>query len=113
VKIKLSEATPLQLNWLVAKAHNFKIRLWKDEDGYTVRIGIGETYAPSTDWAQGGPIIEREDVSMIKGIDGQWKAAINEQDYSKFWSKTPLIAAMLCFVTSKLGDEVEVPDELL
>ena len=26
---------------------------------------------------------------------------------------TPLIAAMRCFCCSKLGDEVEVPDELL
>ena len=25
---------------------------------------------------------------------------------------TPLIAAMRCYVASKLGDEVEVPDEL-
>jgi hypothetical protein len=26
---------------------------------------------------------------------------------------TPLIAAMRCYVASKLGDEVEIPDELL
>ena len=26
---------------------------------------------------------------------------------------TPLIAACRCFVASKLGDEVEIPDELL
>ena len=26
---------------------------------------------------------------------------------------TPLIAAMRCYVASKLGDEVEVPEELL
>jgi hypothetical protein len=25
---------------------------------------------------------------------------------------TPLVAAMRCYVASKLGDEVEVPDEL-
>lgn len=29
------------------------------------------------------------------------------------YGPTPLIAAMRCFVASKLGDEVEVPDELL
>jgi hypothetical protein len=29
-----------------------------------------------------------------------------------FWGDTPLIAAMRCFVTSKLGDEIEIPEEL-
>jgi hypothetical protein len=67
-------------------------------------------YCFSTDWAQGGPIIERERIDIwrnepcwsasrgvvIRGIDGA----------------TPLIAAMRCYVASKLGAEVEVPDEL-
>lgn len=26
---------------------------------------------------------------------------------------TPLIAAMRCFVASRLGDEIEIPEELL
>lgn len=29
------------------------------------------------------------------------------------YGPTPLIAAMRCYVASKLGDEVEIPEELL
>jgi hypothetical protein len=31
----------------------------------------------------------------------------------KGYGHTPLIAAMRCYVASKLGDEVEIPQELL
>lgn len=31
---------------------------------------------------------------------------------SKLISPTPLIAAMHCYVANKLGDEVEIPEEL-
>ena len=46
-----------------------------------------------------------------------WKAWISPSAYwmsKRFISEgeTRLIAAMRCFVASKLGDEVEVPDEL-
>jgi len=74
----------------------------------------------STDWAQGGPIIEREGISICNleanssGVEG-WTAAIGElwSPQDDGWvSATPLIAAMRCYVASKLGDEVEVPTNL-
>ncbi len=35
------------------------------------------TYSPSTDWSQGGPIIEREKIEIVLGDDrGKWEAAI-------------------------------------
>lgn len=42
----------------------------------------------------------------------QW---IKRQDWHKHYlcGPTPLIAAMRCFVASKLGDEVEIPEELV
>jgi hypothetical protein len=79
-----------------------------------------EGYTPSTDWAQGGPIIEREGISICNleanssGVEG-WTAAIGElwSPQDDGWvSATPLIAAMRCYVASKLGDEVEVPTNL-
>ena len=76
-------------------------------------------WQPSTDWAQGGPIIERIHGLLLK----QWleckpelrcQVQINnhEGDWVAF-GPTPLIAAMRCYVASKLGDEVDVPEELL
>jgi hypothetical protein len=79
-----------------------------------------EGYTPSTDWAQGGPIIEREGVCMVfspKDARGAWYAVMGK---NRFLSPdfegsgpTPLVAAMRCYVASKLGDEVEVPDEIV
>jgi len=65
----------------------------------------------STDWSQGGPIIEREKIATDYDHD-VWNAA----KYGLSWyvgGPTPLIAAMRCYVASKLGDEVDVPEELV
>jgi hypothetical protein len=67
-------------------------------------------YDPSTNWEHGGPIIERERINLWnEGHD--WEASL----YGKHivWGETPLVAAMRCYVASKLGDEVEIPAELL
>ena len=69
-------------------------------------------WQPSTDWSQGGPIIEREAITLSaycgKNDSVDWYAG----RYS-LKSPTPLIAAMRCYVTSELGDDVEIPKELL
>ena len=69
-------------------------------------------YTPSTKWSQGGPIIERERITVdASAILGQWMAVFyvpNEEPW-EMRGPTPLIAAMRCYVASKLGDEVEVP----
>ena len=68
-------------------------------------------FEPSTDWAQGGPIIERERISVVAMPDGSWQAqGINLRPH--FHNPTPLIAAMRCYVASKLGDDIEIPKEL-
>ena len=67
-------------------------------------------YDPSTNWEHGGPIIERERINLWnEGHD--WEASL----YGKHivWGETPLVASMRCYVASKLGDEVEIPAELL
>jgi hypothetical protein len=70
---------------------------------------------PSTDHAQGGPIIERErmTVGIVDGDDIGWTAWMR-YDNQKLWASGPtlLTAAMRCYVASKLGDEVDIPDEL-
>lgn len=68
----------------------------------------------STNWAQGGPIIEREAVELSKDL-GRWTATIRVDDEEpwELYGPTPLIAAMRCYVASQLGDEVDIPDELV
>ena len=76
-----------------------------------------EDYHPSTDWAQGGPIIEREGISIVEqGDAAEWVASLYnypEGDWHLHTTgPTPLIAAMRCYVASKLGDEIDLPKEL-
>lgn len=87
--------------------------------------GNGEgfnVFTPSTDWSQGGPIIEREMIQltpkgMVNPLHG-WAASyrsFDEEDdvyaLHRMRGKTPLIAAMRCYVASKLGDTVDIPPD--
>lgn len=62
----------------------------------------------STDWAQGGPIIERECIDLQCQNNDLWAADLGLE--SSVYGTTPLIAAMRCYVESKLGDEIELPE---
>lgn len=106
MKIQVNNATPSQLDFLVLTSD-----CWSTATLFLVTGKKPPAY--STDWAQGGPIIERwvSDLSQR----GEWYAQIQINDvpeYAKASGPTPLIAAMRCYVASKLGDEVEIPDEL-
>ena len=68
-------------------------------------------FEPSEDWAQGGPIIERENIALYPHGDGTYEAEVFLNP-KRGAGPTPLIAAMRCYVASKLGDEVEIPEEL-
>jgi hypothetical protein len=72
---------------------------------------VWQGWSPSTDWAQGGEIIEREKMRVAYNFDEHiWEAGWD--CHVKGWADTPLIAAMRCYVASKLGDEIEIPEEL-
>lgn len=73
-------------------------------------VGDDEPYKPSTDWAQGGPIIEREGIKLYRGQTGAWWSATESDPHHPVSGPTPLVAAMRCYVIGILGDEVEVPE---
>jgi len=111
MKIKTSEATPIQINWLVAKAEGKKPSI---ERNLIWTRGKNTPYAlfqPSKDWAQGGPIIEREKIVISPDPQHGWRA-MPYMDLTEFYGPTPLIAAMRCYVASVLGDTVDIPEEL-
>jgi hypothetical protein len=111
MNIKTSELTGAALDWAVAKCEGAI-------NGNDLDIGfiLEGGYSPSTVWAQGGPIIEREGISVDR-IGGAWTADISDSvgGYIEHTESgpTPLIAAMRCYVASKLGDTVDVPEELV
>ena len=114
MKIKTADLVGPALDWAVAqlegKVHGYKHQLVDD-----CRQVV--SYSPSTNWSQGGPLIAREGIEVGPAFSGTtWVAGYPNKPTSKqCWSNgpTPLIAAMRCYVASKLGDEVEVPDELM
>ena len=109
MKIKTSELTGAALDWAVAIVFNpaYEWGEWK----------------PSTNWAQGGPIIEKEQIdlrySKNKWVAEWWpnNSGMAKNPAQRFrhniytTGESPLIAAMRCYVASKLGDEVEIPQK--
>ena len=118
--IKVSEATGPALDWLVAKCEGVNteaFRLFYEPTELTDLDSHGyPEFHYSTVWAQGGPIIDRERMLLQPEIGkenaGNAWSAISLTGYVNY-GPTPLIAAMRCYVASKLGDLVEVPEELL
>lgn len=105
MKIKVSEAKPQQLDWMVSTIveNSRRFPIWIE--------GKPNSFANySTDWSQGGPIIERKGIQLAR-VGDVWEAWV-DADGVFCQGPTPLIAAMRCYVTSELGDEVEIPEEL-
>ena len=122
MKIKTSELSGVQLDWAVAKCEGHPNITGVHPQG-RIRIISGQFFNPASDWAHGGPIIEREQITTEapnrdRGItmrDGVpvWLARLTtEGPFVIAFGPTPLIAAMRCYVASKLGEEVDIPEEL-
>lgn len=100
--MKTSELTGAALDWAVAQCLDAR---------FAEFFKSGWPYSPSTDWAQGGPIIERENLGVW--WDGVWHAKYDGCRPDQVQDAgTPLIAAMRCYAASKLGADVDVPNEL-
>lgn len=128
MKVKTADLIGPALDWAVAKCEAIEVEYINDSiTRCLLRVSpFTGLYSPSNDWPQGGPIIERECIGIEKHrLDGPWQWAACDwhsvvvQGYtclerSKYiYGPTPLIAAMRCFVASRFGDEIEIPEELL
>lgn len=119
MQIKVSELSGIALDWAVAKVEGKDIiQILRDNGNTALTIECYDgfngffDYSPSTDWSQGGPIIER-DAIWLGYLDGI-PAAHKHIDVKYLnTGPTPLIAAMRCYVASELGGVVDVPDELM
>ena len=126
--MKTSELTGAALDWAVARLESQASPTGMDSaDILLYRSTATNAFMYkrwaipySTDWAQGGPIIEREmrefGLDLWSGAhvpNGQFAATYSREEGPLLvYGPTPLIAAMRCYVASKLGDEIDVPDEI-
>ena len=133
MKVKTADLIGPALDWAVGTALKLPVEICQifqyGRPNGQHYISIGETdkdgaevdFEPSKEWSQGGPIIEWESIKV--GVIDDDKPVIWAAQLSDPWSKrtsvysytgpTPLIAAMRCFIASRLGDEVDIPDELM
>jgi hypothetical protein len=103
MKLRTSGLNRAALDWAVSAAN-----------------GDSDIHPYSTDWSDGGPIIEREKI--------EWQWLPSPDKAHQYGARKPslgglnrtfcmdgptiLVAAMRCYVMSQLGNEVEIPDEL-
>ena len=131
MKIKTADLIGPALDWAVAQCESVEVEYIND--GITrclLRVSpFTSVYRPSVDWSQGGPLIERGGINLFKhnklmgsqpdiwcahqvvprpNLEGSFNSCALALD-----GPTPLIAAMRCFAASCLGDEVDIPEELL
>ncbi len=99
--MKTNELTGAALDWAVAKCEVSADFIGEIDDPHFYSI----------DWAHGGAIIEREMIKLVPVTGALWEAYKRNQHIPSDGA-TPLIAAMRCYVASKLGDKVEIPSEL-
>lgn len=109
--IKVSEATGVELDWLVAKCEGYKVAYLPETADVVINDrGVTMYFDPCSEWSWGGPIIEREKISTEHSDKYGW---ITSKKGPCSIGPTPLIAAMRCYVASKLGETAEVPEELV
>lgn len=119
---KTIELTGALLDAAVAKANGWHQSngdyVYMVEDEKSTRLmGISiDGYKPSSDWSIGGPIIDRECISIISSGRDFHEAYVNlNTDHGELAERdayangpTAIIAAMRAYVAHKLGDEVEL-----
>ena len=145
INVRVADLVGQALDWTVAqveKPEGFVLRDATADIGCWV-IGIAHdaadpqswlksSYSPSTDWAQGGPLIQKYGVLLspkeaLIHVHGGPNAGWRESGY---WGATifrkgehrrkahnhpdePLVAAMRCIVCWSFGETVSVPAELV
>lgn len=126
VRVKVCELSGVALNYAVAIACDYKCALESPVSGPDEWVVMGreemwlerdpdyfEVWTPSTDWSQGGPLIEKYCVGF--GLYSDYFFAVTGLDDLPGDSdgSTHLIAACRAIVAAKLGDEVDVPEGLV
>lgn len=124
MKVKTSELIGPALDWAVATADGQEVNVGPGSKQVDIHFapGLRQCWSPSTNWSQGGPLIDRYDVFfdkypydspgfVVARIGIEWPSGPNQ--FSVPSSPGRLIAAMRAIVAAKLGEEVDVPEGLV
>lgn len=121
--MKVSELKDQTLDWAVAKALGYDYEIVDNAviTGLSVMItdetdpyfgcSTDEVFNPSTNWNLAGPLIEFEMITVTPADFAGFEAFVWPKGEA-VWGDTALEAICRCFVKSKLGDEIDLPEEL-
>jgi hypothetical protein len=103
------------LDWAVAKCETDRSRpVGSFLDGVVVHPELSR-FHPSASWTQAGPIIEREQINLIWSSDHPVRATVYQG--GEIWvdadGPSPLIAAMRCYVQTRFGHKLDIPDYII
>jgi len=133
MKVKTSDLIGPALDWAVATIEGYGCQFDDEVSGPWLVPQEGflhdekplSKFSPSTNWNQGGPIIERENFTIERNVKQRGCAVIgfhewyvsSPENYGGLIrysgsGPTPLIAAMRCYCCAKLGEYVDIPEEL-
>lgn len=124
--VKVAELIGPALDWAVAKCEGQALLDPNNNEWeYCWNLlgdNSGDYYSPSTNWEQGGPILEKEGMQVFNcsksSPEEPWFVEKNHfgrhhkagRSYAQ--GPTILIAAMRCYCCAKLGEEIDIPQKL-
>lgn len=122
MKKKVSELSGSEIDYWVAKAEGIddvviiENTCYVDRKESACKMERYKVFNPRENWFIGGPIIEREGITTSPHV-------VHNDDVIKSWrafkqwpmnhcpakiGKTQLISGMMCFIASRIGEEVDI-----
>lgn len=125
MKIKTAELIGEALGWAVAIAEGLSPIIAPAAYGNPARVFVQSSsefvddyrYRPWQDWTDGGQLIDKHQFNIVAGnthglcVVKSWSMGVVARTYPD--GETHLIAAMRAIVAARLGEEVEIPNELI
>jgi len=117
VKVKTSELSGVQLDYAVAWSVDWGQPVLHITSGGSFVELMGVVFSPTSNWSQCGPMIADHKLNISHNPSGRrpeepWFCCDNSET---FWSigETAMVAICRAVVAAKLGDEVDIPNELM
>lgn len=117
IEVQTSTLAGAALDWTVAQVEGIEVAIAEPHYGTDWRVyrpESGGKYSPSTDWAVGGPLIDKH-VRQLKFYAGEYAETAWRGETCDGWGEgpTPLVAACRSILAAEVGDTVQVPKELI
>lgn len=117
IEVKVAEAEGATLDFMAARATGVEGPItweWNEhrEDWLITYDNEVHSFCPSSDWTQGGPLIDRFEIELFISATAKGRFGAGIKGRCAVVSDSYLLSAMRVLVRAELGDTVAVPAEL-